>query len=57
MARQGAYSIIATKFVNLFAEKPEIEGLVVDRGYGDTWVALLLVEAVELLEKINLCTR
>lgn len=54
---QDAYCIIATKFVDFFAKKPEIEGLVVDRGHGDTWIALLLVEAVELLQKINLCTR
>ena len=50
------YRFKAPELVHLLAQEPQIERLVVDGGDGDARVALLLVEAVELLEKIYLCT-
>ena len=48
------YRFIASQFVHLLAQRPEIERLVIDCRYRYARIALLLVEAVELLEKIHL---
>ena len=45
------YRFIAPQFVHLLAQRPEIERLVIDCRYRYARIALLLVEAVELLEE------
>ncbi len=51
------YRFIATESMHFLPQRPEIQRFVIDGGNGDARVALLLVEPVELLQKIHLGTR
>jgi hypothetical protein len=56
-AGMAADLLVPAAIVDLAPQEPEVERLVVDRRYGNTWVALLLVITVKLLEKIEFGAR
>ena len=57
MIAENLYRVVTTKPMNLLSQRPEIQGFVVDSGYRDARVALLLVKPVQLLEEVDLGAR
>ena len=55
-ANEQSHRIIAIQLLHLLAQKPQIDRLIIDRGYGHSRVTLLLMEAVQLFQKVDLCS-